>query len=141
METTTSDKFATSWIGLYIHDKKELISVNAGHNPPLIFKKDSDSMLILDKGGLFLGSLETTYEYETIKLNSGDVIILYTDGITEAMDKNEEEYGDKRFIGLINSLSRTSAQETLDKVISDIHRHVKNAPQSDDLTCVVIKVV
>lgn len=141
METTTSDKFATSWIGLYKHDKKELISVNAGHNPPLIFKKDIDSMLMLDKGGLFLGSLEYTYEYETVKLNSGDVIILYTDGITEAMDKNDQEYGDKRFIGLINSLSRTSAQETLDEIISDIHLHVKNAPQSDDLTCVVIKVV
>ncbi|OVE78678.1 hypothetical protein BVY01_04775 [bacterium I07] len=140
MESTTSTKFATCWFGLYEHKTGKILSINAGHNPPVLFKKSQPEPVELNTGGLFLGSLEVPYQTETIQLDPADVLVFYSDGITEAWDTKKVMY---RKAGLIKSVSRCfneSATDILAAIAADVTNHVGRAEQSDDITCGVLKV-
>ncbi|MBN2413471.1 SpoIIE family protein phosphatase [candidate division KSB1 bacterium] len=141
IDSTTMDKFVTCWIGLYDHENRTLSSVNAGHNPPYLFRKNGKLPETLETGGLFLGTMDISFEIESVKLNAGDVLVFYSDGITEAFNNKEEEYGDEALIRMVTGKRQESAREILDAVVSDVRRHAGRATQSDDLTCGVIKVL
>lgn len=138
--STTQDKFATAWFGLYNHSEKTLQSVNAGHNIIYVYEKNENKLQELTEGGLLLGGLELPYQPETIKLASGDAIIFYTDGIPEAMDEDMEEYGDERFIQLISNNAGLYPAEIIDNIISDIKIFRGSAEPSDDITCGVVRI-
>ena len=140
IDSTTLDKFATCWFGLYDHKSKKLISINAGHNAPLLFRKNLNDPIKLIKGGIILGSMELPFVSEEVELQRGDTLVIYTDGITEAWNKKEEEYEEERLVNSIRSAKNGSAKETLNIIIEDVTKHVDHAEQSDDLTCYVIKV-
>lgn len=137
---TTLDKYATCWFGLYDHSKKKLTSVNAGHNPPYIFRKNKTEPIVLDTGGVILGVMEMPFEIEEIELKSDDVVVFFTDGVTEAWNKQEEDYEEFRLIEVVNKNKEKSASEILNEIENDVNNHVSGAPQSDDFTCAVAKI-
>ena len=141
LESTTSTKFATSWFGLYSHDTKKLISVNAGHNPPYIFRHGNKDPLSLCTGGLFLGGLDGPYQSEEIQLKREDVLVFFTDGVTEAWNTKEVDYGEDRLIHVIFEQVKQSAENILSEIENDVKKHVGKAQQSDDFTCAIVKIL
>lgn len=139
IESTTPTKFATSWFGLYHHPTAELHSVNAGHNPPYFFSKQQGKILSLEKGGVFLGGVDGDYQQEILKLQQDDILIYFTDGVTEAWNIQEEDYGEERLKRTVKKCKQKSAGQILAAVKDDIHQHVGEAQQSDDIACVVLK--
>jgi phosphoserine phosphatase RsbU/P len=141
IESTTHDKFVSCWFGLFNHSKGELKSINAGHNPTYIFKKGKDIPKQLETGGLFLGIFDQVYEMENIQLEPGDVVVFYTDGVTEAWNKKEQDYEERRLIDVVNKQIEKSAVEILTSIENDVKKHVGKAQQSDDFTCAVVKIL
>lgn len=141
IESTTMDKFASCWFGLYYHDSKQLISVNAGHNPPYIFGSRKQEPRELKRGGLFLGGFDVPYENEEIQLHTGDILVFFTDGITEAWNVKEEEYEEYRLVHVVTEHKQESAMGILSEIEKDVKRHVGRAQQSDDFTCAVVKIL
>lgn len=137
---TTMGSFITFFWGILDDSTKELTYVNAGHNPPLLVREDE--LTKLKKGGMILGVMETTipYDYEKIQLNKNDKVFLFTDGITEAMNKDQEEYGDENLEKFVMKLSEYSSEDALNKLNEEITNFTKGADQSDDITCLVINV-
>lgn len=139
IESTTEEKFATCWFGLYDHKSKKLTSVNAGHNTIYLFNARGE-LTELTKGGLFLGSTDLDFETEDVKLNKDDVLVFYTDGVPEAMNKAIEFYGDERLINVVKENLKSDASVILNNLLNDVKSFVKDADQSDDITIGVIKV-
>jgi sigma-B regulation protein RsbU (phosphoserine phosphatase) len=138
IDNTTPDKYATAWFGMYHAGESRLESVNAGHNPPYIFKRDEDKPLELTEGGVFLGAYPLPYDKEIVNLNRGDVLVLFTDGVTEAWNEKEEDYEEWRLIKTVSAIKEKKAEEILRAVEKDVEKHVNGAPQSDDFTALVI---
>jgi sigma-B regulation protein RsbU (phosphoserine phosphatase) len=139
IESTTDEKFATAWFGLYKHSEKILHSVNAGHNTMYIFRENE--VIELTQGGLFLGSIDMEYSIEEINLMSGDLLMSYTDGVPEAMNKAFEQYGDDRLINLMKDNFNFPADKIIEALLLDVKSFVKDADQSDDITCGAVKVL
>lgn len=141
-DNTTYDKFITYFHGIYDLAARSFLYVNAGHNPPTLIRADG-SMELLDKGGLLLGVMKgLPYECGTVTLYPGDVLALFTDGVTEAMSPDEEEYGEERLEPLLIAQRHNTAQEILDAVHKAIRVFTNDAPTlSDDLTMIVVKAV
>lgn len=141
-ENTPSDKFITFFWGIFDPRQSIFKYVNAGHNPPLFLRKGKDEIEQLEEGGLILGAMPTTSPYtETdIKLSSEDILVLFTDGVTEALNAEEtEEYGDERLIECIKKNRSSSAKEIQDAIVADVNEFSQNI-QYDDITLVVVKV-
>lgn len=140
IESTTEDKFVTAWFGLYDHNERTLESINAGHNVTFIIGENENITELLI-GGIFLGLLEFKYESQKIILNVNDIVFYFTDGINEAMNKELNMYGDKRLISALKENYNKKSQELIDNILTDLNNFVNGAEQSDDITCVVIKVL
>ncbi len=140
IEATTNERFVTTWIGIYKHSSKLLKSINAGHNYPYIIRDPLEKPIELTKGGIMLGSMELPFEDESICLIAGDVLCLFTDGITEAWNELEEEYGEERLINILNSHTHLTSKEILSEILMDVQLHVGKAVPSDDITCIIMKV-
>ena len=137
--STTSDKFATAWFGFYNKTNNTMVSINAGHNPPYLISSDSGSLTTLNEGGMILGSLDFPYVSETIQLKSGNVIVFYTDGIPEAMNEAEEEFGEKRFEELLVANCNLNPADLSKVIFDEIKRYRGSAEQSDDITLGILK--
>jgi sigma-B regulation protein RsbU (phosphoserine phosphatase) len=100
-----------------------------------------DTYLKLDKGGPVVGMFDfCQYEQETIQLESGDIIVAYTDGVTEALDEAGEEFGEERLQDTLSEAAHLSASEARDALVKRIQAWCANAPQHDDLTFIIAKV-
>ena len=141
IECTGGARFVTAWFGLYDHAGRILSSVNAGHNPPFLYSLGLNKLQKLNSGGLFLGILERPYEAELIDLTCGDVIVLYSDGVTEAFNGRKQLYTEERLADVIGANHNLPAQQLLDAITADVKRHAGRARQSDDITCGVIRVL
>lgn len=139
-ENTTEGSFITFFWGELNNKTKEFTYVNAGHNPPLLIR--NGEIIKLKVGGMILGVMQTIipYQSEMVQLESGDAIILFTDGVTEAMDVNNEEYSDERLEELVLNVSEKNSEEILEIIKKDVSVYTKGALQSDDITCLVLKV-
>lgn len=139
-QNTSDGRFITFFWGIFNDIKKEVKYVNAGHNPPLLIR--DGKITKLSTGGIILGVMKTfiPYKSETVQLKSDDVLILFTDGISEAMNKNGEEFSDEALEKLALSLSGKPAEEILQEIKNEVQHFAEGAPQSDDITLVVIKV-
>jgi len=137
---TGFDKFITFFWGICDRNAKIFTYVNAGHNPPVHIAPDG-TLTHLEEGGLLLGIMGgVAYERGQIELHSGDVVAMFTDGVTEAMNPEDEEYDDPRLEELLVKVRDKSAQGILDTVIEDVEAFTRGAPQSDDITMIVMKV-
>jgi sigma-B regulation protein RsbU (phosphoserine phosphatase) len=145
VKSTDANMFVTFFYGLLDRSKSTFTSTNAGHNPPLLLRSDQTTEL-LEKGGLVLGFLsDQKYEQQTTTLGPGDILILYTDGITEARSPEEEKavadklFGEDRLTQIIKNSASLSAREIQSAILQAVSAHTKNTPQGDDITIVVIK--
>jgi phosphoserine phosphatase RsbU/P len=139
IKNTTDDRFITFFICLYDPVDASLVYLNGGHNPPLLL---SDGHLkLLSTGGIFIGSMPWDYESETLYLKKDDVLILYTDGLVEAMNDKREEFGDERLIEILKKNKSKSPNQILNKITSSVNKHIKNGKLDDDFTLVVIKKI
>jgi sigma-B regulation protein RsbU (phosphoserine phosphatase) len=138
-QSTDMQKFATLFYGVINRADNAFNYSNAGHNPPYLFTGSTKPEL-LHAGGTVVGFMdESKYEDDTIYLKAGDVIIIYSDGITEAFDSNENEYGSNRLEKIIQKNLTKSAGEILEAVLDDVKTFSGDTTQSDDITIVVIK--
>ncbi|HVO74529.1 MAG TPA: PP2C family protein-serine/threonine phosphatase [Ignavibacteriaceae bacterium] len=139
-ENITDGKFITFFWGLLDGNAKTITYVNAGHNHPLLIR--SGKVTKLDKGGMILGVMKTMipYSVETIQLQSNDTIVLYTDGISEAMNDKGEEFSEERLEKLAVNSAPNSAQDILVKIQKEVQYFAAGTAQSDDLTLLVLKV-
>ena len=138
---TDIDKFITYFYGILDSENKTFTYINAGHNPPYLCHADG-TMRTLDKGGLLLGMMPNMpYEIETVKLCPGDVILMFTDGISEAMNPEDEEFEEYRIEGILKKEIGSSAQAVVECVTHAVKEFVQDAPQSDDITMVCLKML
>lgn len=139
-DNTDAAKFITFFHGIYHPDEGKIDYVNAGHNPPCVVRADGE-LERLEAGGLLLGVMSSaTYERGIIQLAPGDLFVSFTDGVTEAMNPEEEEYGEERLIACLREHRHQSAQEVLEAVHADV-QDFAGRPEfmSDDLTMIVLK--
>jgi len=129
------DKFITYFISVLDAKTGELDIVNAGHNPILLLK-DDNTIHKIEAGGIGLGMFDMgiPYEGEKLTLKPGERLFLFTDGIPEAMNESEEEYSDERMEEFFSKNKTTTAQEYVDKIVSDVKTFAGSAEQSDDIT-------
>ena len=139
-KNTPSDKFITFFWARLLEDGKRLRYVNAGHNPPIVLRNNSEEQELLDVGGLILGAMPSMmpYEEKEIELNSGDLVVLYTDGVTEAQNDQEEEFGEERLFDCIKRYRSYPAQEIMDQIVKEV-KEFSSPNQFDDITLVVLK--
>jgi len=108
---------------------------------PLLLRKGSSELEELSKGGLLLGAMETIspYEQEEILLKSGDLVVCYTDGVNEAMNKKQEEFGEERLYQLILQNRDLNSNDLMQKILSEVSAFA-NDKLGDDLTLLIFKV-
>ncbi len=139
-ENTTDGRFITFFWGILNDQNKEFESVNMGHNPPLLIREGE--ILKLKLGGMLMGVMPTVtpYKKETTQLLKDDLLILFTDGITEAMDESHKEFSDEKLEELSLNLKNMNAEESLNKILFEVDKYTNGTSQSDDITCIVVKV-
>jgi sigma-B regulation protein RsbU (phosphoserine phosphatase) len=143
-ESSTSNRYATFFYGEYDPDTRVLTYVNAGHNPPYILR--AGQAIALPPTGMVVGLIANAqYEQATIPLQPGDVLLTFTDGISEAMNHGEEEWGEERMLAAIQQLltdpnCNHSAQQLLDCVLNGADKFTAGAPQHDDMTILVCSI-
>ena len=136
----TQERYATGFYFVYDQITGMLSYSNAGHGPMLIYRAMSNTFELLDTAGLPVGiARDTEYGQDETILNTGDIALLYTDGITEAMNLKHDEYTLARVKEDIRSLKDSSAKEIVDEIIHRITEFAGDAPQHDDETIVVLK--
>jgi sigma-B regulation protein RsbU (phosphoserine phosphatase) len=134
-------RFTTAFIAEYEPSSRRLIYVNAGHNNPVL-RRRTGSIERLEAGGVPLGVMEdATYESGESILQPGDWLAIFTDGVIEAENTQQQEYGEARFIGMLHSGVMTTPDVLLDSILTDLDRFAGNAPQHDDVTCVLMRAV
>ena len=134
-----SDLFVTIFYAIWDPFRKEILYANGGHNPPLLLNSKGDSRLP-KAPGIALGVLPTiNLKTHSTRLQSGDTLILYTDGVTEAVNEDLDEYGMKRLYLTAKSVRRQRAQEIVQSISDSIHEHAGDTAQFDDVTLVVLK--
>lgn len=141
-ENTPPDKFITFFWGKISADGKKFDYVNAGHNNPLLFRQGKKEPFELVEGGVILGAVPSMAPYNSasVEFQPGDVLVLYTDGVTEAMNPAKtEEYEEERLISCIQENLGKASKDIMDAVIQDITKF-SNGVQYDDITLMVLKV-
>lgn len=140
-QNTSADAFITFFWGILDVRTHTFRYVNAGHNPPYLFHTDG-TYEILEEGGIILGVLPMVPPYKEgeVMLQPGDCLILFTDGITEAMNEAGKEMNEEQFIKIIIPLLNESSSEIIERTHQAIKRYAGPAPQSDDITMMVMKV-
>ncbi|MBO4497261.1 MAG: SpoIIE family protein phosphatase [Lachnospiraceae bacterium] len=146
-EGNDAELFITAWMG-YVDLTNGLVHVaNAGHNPPILIRDGKAEYIVLKPGLMLAGMEGTRYMEQTLQLQKGDILYLYTDGVTEAMDGEENLYGEDRLRELLSfgenypepSGSNGIAGAVCELVTADIERFVRGAEQSDDITMLCVR--
>jgi sigma-B regulation protein RsbU (phosphoserine phosphatase) len=132
--------FVTAFYGVLDPATGTLIYCNAGHNPPyLLSPQNKDAVQVLPKTGMVLGVVEdTTWKQETVRLAPGDLLVLYTDGITDAENGQGSFFGRERLLDIAQANLGRSAQDIQAALIAEVHEFIGPAPQFDDITLVVV---
>ena len=139
-EATPSNRYATFFYGQFEPESKRLTYVNGGHNPPMVIR--GVDVLRLEEGGPVVGLFKPArYSQASIQLQSGDVVALFTDGISEAMNDADEEWGEERLIDSIRAVKDRSALEMIECIVRDADGFVAGAPQHDDMTVMIVKLM
>jgi phosphoserine phosphatase RsbU/P len=137
---TPSDKFISFFWGTYDEASAQFKYANAGHNPPILLNASITEPRLLSQGGVLLGAMPTLMPYSTgeVQLKTGDVIVMYTDGVSEAMNPAEEEYGEERLLACIKKNIGLDAQGILYAILEEVKEFTHNQ-YSDDITVLVVK--
>ena len=139
-ETNDAGMFVTAWMGIIDLTTGIVKYANAGHNPPLVKRKDGSFEYLKSPAGFVLAGMEgVKYKEKEIILEPGDEIYLYTDGVTEATSADTELYGDERLLNVLNAKDYNTSKDVCDAVKCDVDKFVADAPQFDDITMLSFK--
>jgi sigma-B regulation protein RsbU (phosphoserine phosphatase) len=134
-------RFTTAFVAEYDPASRTLTYVNAGHNSPIL-RRQSGIIERLQAGGVPFGIMEdAVYESGTVALQAGDWLVIFTDGVVEAENNRQDEYGEDRFIGMLHSGVMLTPPVLLNSIMVDLERFAGNAPQHDDVTLMLLKAV
>lgn len=140
-ESIERNQFVTAFYGVLDASNKTLAYTNAGHNPPLILDKDGNARF-LERGGLPLGMFKDTRYYEYyLSIEPGQVIVLYTDGVTEALNPEGVEYGRERLQAAVLAAQNLSAREIISSIHRDVIEWTRGRGADDDITFFIIKAL
>jgi phosphoserine phosphatase RsbU/P len=133
----TLHRFMTCFYGILDRHNHTLTYCNAGHDPPLLFK---DRLLHLHADNLILGTFAgIDYTEQTIPIDPGDMLVMYSDGVTESKNENDEEFGSERLSEIIINHRSQTAEAILEKIMKSVCCYSDGCPQADDITVVVVK--
>ena len=135
--------FVTVFYGILDPTTGTLTYCNAGHNPPyLLSAQNRDTVQTLRRTGMVLGVVEdATWKQETVRLAPGDVLLLYTDGVTDAEDEQGSFFGQERLLEMAQANLGHSAKDIQDALLAEVHEFMDDAPQFDDITLVIVRSV
>jgi sigma-B regulation protein RsbU (phosphoserine phosphatase) len=132
--------FVTLFYAVLDPEKRRLQYVNAGHNPPFVVKKSSGDVILLRASGIAMGVMDdVSLEEKDIILDSNDIVVFYTDGITEAINAVGEQFGEKRLIETINRSADLTVSDLIGRVKDEVFAFAHGQPQFDDFTLVILK--
>jgi sigma-B regulation protein RsbU (phosphoserine phosphatase) len=133
------NRFITFFMTVVNASTGELVYTNAGHNPPLLVRA-AGGFDKLGGGGMILGILPTANYKETLaQMESGDVLVLFSDGVTEAANPTDEDFGEERLGRLVESLRHRPASEIVEAIEVAVNDFTQGAPAADDITVVVVR--
>jgi sigma-B regulation protein RsbU (phosphoserine phosphatase) len=139
-EASAANRYATFFYAQYDPQTRELVYVNAGHNAPMLFR--GDELLRLDEGGAVVGMLPAfPYAQARVPLRAGDLLVAFTDGVSEAMSTADEEWGEARLIEAARRCRERRAGEILESLMREADAFAAGAKQHDDMTLVVARVL
>lgn len=138
--STEPTNFATFFYGVLDPENGELEFANGGHDSPLLFREGNNKPERLEPTGMLLGVREhSDYGNSSVTLSGGELLVLYSDGITEAMNSEEEEFGIDRLVEVAGENRQKTASEIVRAVLEAVEKHAGETSQSDDITLMVIK--
>jgi sigma-B regulation protein RsbU (phosphoserine phosphatase) len=142
-EASSANRYATLFYAEYDPRSRQLFYVNAGHNPPAILRKSAPAceVLRLETGGPVIGLLRQSYQQESLPLEPGDQVVLFTDGVSESMNARDEEWGEDRLIEFAKTCLGLPACEVMTQILAAAEAFAAGAPQHDDMTLVVLRVL
>jgi phosphoserine phosphatase RsbU/P len=133
-------RFTTAFLAEYDPRSRTLSYINAGHNEPIL-RRSTGAIERLSAGGLPLGIMSgASYESASITLESGDWLVVFTDGLVEAINYREEEYGEQRLLSVLQGGVTLPPTNLLSRMMVDLDFYVGSTPQHDDITCLLVKV-
>jgi sigma-B regulation protein RsbU (phosphoserine phosphatase) len=142
-EASQANRYATFFYGQYDPSSRSFAYVNAGHNPPMLFHAGDglSEATRLDVGGTVVGLVESfPYQQGCVTLAPGDLLVAFTDGISEAMNHDDEEWGEARLIETVQHCRGLDAMQILELIFAAADTFVAGAEQHDDMTLVVLRV-
>jgi sigma-B regulation protein RsbU (phosphoserine phosphatase) len=132
-------RFTTAFLAEFDPASRALVYINAGHNAPIL-RRTTGAIERLSNGGLPLGMwADKTYESGSLILQPGDWLVIFTDGVIEAVNGSNEEYGEQRVLNVLQAGAAATPEELLRRIMSDLDAFVGLTPQHDDVTCMLIK--
>jgi sigma-B regulation protein RsbU (phosphoserine phosphatase) len=141
-QASSADRYATLFYAQYDPRSRCLSYVNAGHNPPLVLRNRAGScqVLRLETGGPVVGLLRKSYERGVFSLEAGDLVVLFTDGVSESMNVRYEEWGEERFIEFAKTCYGLPVLEGMRRILAAAQAFAAGASQHDDMTLVMLRV-
>ncbi|HEX7361986.1 MAG TPA: SpoIIE family protein phosphatase [Bryobacteraceae bacterium] len=138
-EASSFNRYATFFYAEYDPETRALTYVNAGHNPPVVLRHCE--ILRWETGGPVIGLLpQVEFQQGTVQLEPGDLAVLYTDGVSESMNLEDEEWSEERLIACVKTCYHLSARGALDRIMNGAVAFAAGAPQHDDMTLTVLRV-
>jgi phosphoserine phosphatase RsbU/P len=139
-QSTDAEKFVTLFLGILDPATMRLTYCNAGHQYPLLLSPHRPDPVYLKTGGIMLGMIEhLTFQEETVTLEQDDVLVVVSDGITEAMNRHGEQFGEQRLEATVRIHLAEPAADILDAVVEAVNNHASSAEQMDDMTLLAMK--
>jgi sigma-B regulation protein RsbU (phosphoserine phosphatase) len=139
-ESSAQNRYATFFLGVFNSASQVLNYVNAGHNPPMLIRAGGE-VERLEVGGTVVGLMQAgTWVQGQVKLQAGDFLVAFTDGISEAMNDTDDEWGEERLIEATQAIRGAPAKAILDHIMHSADGFVAGAPQYDDMTLIVARV-
>ena len=142
-EASSVSRYATLFYAEYDPLSRKLSYVNAGHNPPVILRKSGEEcqVLRLEAGGPVIGILPQCYQQGSFCLEPGDLVVLFTDGVSESMNARNDEWGEESFIEFAKTCHGLAAFEVMTRILAAAEAFAGGASQHDDMTLVVLRMV
>ncbi len=138
-ESTTENNYVTFFYAVVNTENQKIIYTNAGHNAPILLRKDGE-IVRLQTGGIVIGFLQNfEYRQEELNFTPGDILLLYTDGITEAMNAKNEEFGEERLIATLKANKDKNVYDIRKAIIQEVQKFSARKAQDDDMTLLVCK--
>ena len=139
-QESANSMFVTAFYGIYNLTTGQVTYTNAGHNPPYLMKADGTILRLPFSSDLVVGAIDDfKYSEETLQLEHGDTLLLYTDGVTEAINSGDEEFGEQRLQAVLAQLTSNSSQDIIERIKACVSDFAGEAEQSDDITLLAIK--